>query len=295
MAESLETLRKQLNQLFPNRSKVSDGGIGDAAHASRDSDHNPWVKDKKGVGVVTARDFTFDNNPKDGEGIDCNKLAEILVKNKDKRIKYIIWNKRIISSKQQPWVWRKYTGKNPHDKHLHLSVMPDQKLYDDAGLWDLQGLIPIALKLAETPVKAEPEKEPQQETTKVEISENEVKIETSSNPPAETTTEVVNAPPKEGSTATATKMTVLGFAVPAFVGVIVKSITDLISQGYISAAQVGEFVLNLIKENQKYFLILIAAVIVLLGVKKLSKQITLWLQMWFAGNKNTNNVEVKPQ
>lgn len=138
IAKSLEVLRRQLNELFPNRSKVSDGGIGDARHqASKSSDHNPWVKDKTGGGVVTARDFTFDNNPADGEGIDCQRLADVLVEGRDPRIKYIIWNRQIISSAQQPWRWRAYTGTNAHKHHLHISVMSEQKLFDDEKEWNL--------------------------------------------------------------------------------------------------------------------------------------------------------------
>ena len=108
-------------------------------------------------------------------------------------------------------------------------------------------------------------------------------------------TETVNAPAKEGSTDTSIKTAIAGFTVPAFLGVLIKSITDIISQGYVSAAQIGEFVLNIIKENQKYVLYIVIAIIGLLAVKKVCKQITLWIQMWFAGNKDTNNVEVKPQ
>lgn len=134
VAESLETLRKQLNTAFPNRSKISDGGIGDARHqASKSSDHNPHVRDSKGIGVVTARDFTHD--PKNG--LDCNKLAQWLIESRDKRIKYIIWNKRILSSKNSPWKWRPYSGSNAHSHHLHLSVDADPKLYDSTKLWDL--------------------------------------------------------------------------------------------------------------------------------------------------------------
>jgi len=132
IAESLETLRKQLNEAFPRRSKASDGGIGDAKHASRSSDHNPYIKNK-GIGIVTARDFTHD--PK--TGIDCNWLADMLVKNKDSRIKYIIWNKRICSSKTSPWQWRPYSGVNGHTKHLHLSVIGESKFYDSTKEWDL--------------------------------------------------------------------------------------------------------------------------------------------------------------
>src|SRR5687768_5308837 len=133
IAESLEALRLQLNKAFPKRSKASDGGIGDARHqASSSSDHNPHIKDGS-MGVVTARDFTHD--PK--TGIDCQWLADTLVKNKDPRIKYIIWNKQICSSKTSPWKWRRYTGTNAHTKHLHVSVDPDKKLYDSTKPWKL--------------------------------------------------------------------------------------------------------------------------------------------------------------
>jgi hypothetical protein len=133
VAKSVETLRLQLNKAFPLRSKLSDGGIGDAKHASRSSDHNPWVKDRKGVGVVTARDFTHDPQ----KGIDCHWLADVLVKNRDPRIKYIIWNRQICSSKTSPWKWRPYSGVNAHTKHLHLSVNSEPNHYDSTDAWKL--------------------------------------------------------------------------------------------------------------------------------------------------------------
>jgi hypothetical protein len=42
VARSLEVLLGQFNAACPGRSKASDGSIGDAAHATRDSDHKPW-------------------------------------------------------------------------------------------------------------------------------------------------------------------------------------------------------------------------------------------------------------
>lgn len=126
VAASLQTLLAQLNALAPNRSKASDGAIGDAAHASRTSDHNPWYND-----TVTARDFT--NDPTGG--LDCQKLADALVLSGDKRIKYIIWNRRIW----QAGSWRPYSGINPHTKHLHLSVVASP-LCESTTPWNLPGL-----------------------------------------------------------------------------------------------------------------------------------------------------------
>lgn len=140
MAKSLETLRAQINAMAPGRSKVSDGGIGDPAHASRKSDHNPWVDLRGGRGVVTARDFTHDP----AGGCDAGVLAEQIRAARDTRVKYIIWNRRIASSSSiggaEPWAWRPYGGANPHNHHVHISVQPDQARYDSEAQWNIQRL-----------------------------------------------------------------------------------------------------------------------------------------------------------
>src|SRR3712207_6524003 len=82
VAKAIITLRDQLNAKHPNRSKASDGYVGDAAHASRSSDHNPGVQDG-GHGVVTAMDVTHDA----AHGCDCNALAETLRTGGDPRVK----------------------------------------------------------------------------------------------------------------------------------------------------------------------------------------------------------------
>lgn len=135
VARSLDTLLGQLNAAAPRRSKASDGSIGDAAHASRDSDHNPWY----GPGVVTARDYTHDP----AGGLDCQWLAGALVASRDPRIKYVIYNRRICDSRpgSNPWAWMPYSGTNPHTKHLHLSVM-DNASCDDTRGWSLSGVAP---------------------------------------------------------------------------------------------------------------------------------------------------------
>lgn len=124
LAKSLEILRKQINDTYPKRSKVSDGTIGDTAHAQRKSDHN---KDKDGV--VRALDITHD--PKNG--VDCGKIVEALRASGDPRISYIIWNKRIWNPSVSG-AWRSYEGNNPHNKHFHLSVK-GPPLRDDEREW----------------------------------------------------------------------------------------------------------------------------------------------------------------
>lgn len=137
LAKSLETLRAQVNAKWPQRSRDSDGSIGDEHHASRSSDHNPWVKDGT-VGVVTAIDITHD--PKGG--FDSYAFADMLVRNRDPRIKYLISNRRIAAGSSGPdaWKWRHYGGKNPHDHHCHISCKSGQLLYDATELWQIDGI-----------------------------------------------------------------------------------------------------------------------------------------------------------
>jgi hypothetical protein len=132
-ANSLVRLREQINAMAPDRSRASDGTIGDSAHASRDSDHNPWVRLGK-IGIVTAMDITHDP----ADGCDAEAIVNKLIESRDARIKYIIWRRRIISSIVQPWVWRGYTKKNPHERHFHLSVHPDQVRFDSVEDWKIR-------------------------------------------------------------------------------------------------------------------------------------------------------------
>jgi hypothetical protein len=133
VAKSLLTLRDQVNARWPNRRKDSDGTIGNAEHASRSSDHNPWIHDN-GLGIVTAMDITHDP----ANGCDSYALAQALLNSRDPRIKYVISNRRIASGNAgpSPWVWRKYTGANPHDHHCHISVMSDESDFDSVRTWD---------------------------------------------------------------------------------------------------------------------------------------------------------------
>ncbi len=140
VARSLEQLRDGINDAYPNRSKASDGTIGDPRHQSTDSDHNAWVRDG-GVGVVTALDITHDP----AHGCDCNEIVAALLASRDPRIKYVIWNRTMWRSYEKPgipkWTPSPYRGSNAHDHHFHLSVQPTKDLYDSTATWSIDGKI----------------------------------------------------------------------------------------------------------------------------------------------------------
>lgn len=127
LAKSLVKLRDQINALAPNRSKSSDGWIGDPAHAARKSEHNP-----NSAGVVRALDVTHDPR----NGVDAGTLADAIRKSGDPRVYYVISNGRIANSGAP---WRKYTGSNGHYHHFHVSVSADSRLYDSDKPWALDG------------------------------------------------------------------------------------------------------------------------------------------------------------
>lgn len=132
LAPALVALFRQADALWPNRSGVSDGSIGDLAHASRSSDHNP--KDPNPPGWVDAADITedFDNGP------NLPALWDHLIATQDPRVKYLIYEGRIVKSYRDSagrpaWVPQPYTGLNAHRQHLHISVTPEGRA--DTSPW----------------------------------------------------------------------------------------------------------------------------------------------------------------
>lgn len=152
VAKALLKLREQINAKFPERSKLSDGTIGDAAHASRNSDHDPWIITPDGYGIVSAMDIT--NDP--AHGLDSEQLANALLKSQDPRLKYVISNRKIASGTDQghpAWLWRSYTGKNAHNHHVHISVKSDAAHYDSEAEWKLDIAPPRAITHSTPPQK----------------------------------------------------------------------------------------------------------------------------------------------
>lgn len=112
---------KQATKLWPKRSKKSDGLLPSAAHQKQNpkSDHNTGL----------AIDLTHDP----ANGVDCADIFEKL--KKDKRVDYLIFNKKIWNSRTKIFGSRNrvYNGINPHSTHLHISIRP--AFADDVSDW----------------------------------------------------------------------------------------------------------------------------------------------------------------
>lgn len=102
---------RQATALKPKRNKASDGLLPSAAHLKTNpvSDHNTGL----------AVDLTHD--PKND--IDCVEIFEKL--KEDNRVSYLIFQGKIWSKEKSNLGNRRYTGGNPHNKHLHISINAD--------------------------------------------------------------------------------------------------------------------------------------------------------------------------
>lgn len=137
MAAALVVLGDEANHANPTRDKASDGTIGDARHRAlgADSDHNPWLKDRRGVGVCRARDL-------DASGLNLAaafERARIAAYRDDTHPLrgggYLIYAGRI--TRPDFTGWAEYKGDNPHVLAGHVSVSRDQARYDDRRPWGI--------------------------------------------------------------------------------------------------------------------------------------------------------------
>lgn len=151
LAPALVALEDECNRVAPKRSKASDGSIGDADHAARESDHNPDIE--PGPDWVDALDITYD--PENGMNIHARfrAIALRVIAGLEKRVSYMISNDEIFSKKNGVWAWRPYTGKNSHRHHGHMSVNDEHR--HDASPWF--GDTPQATPIPEKPVIQEDE------------------------------------------------------------------------------------------------------------------------------------------
>jgi hypothetical protein len=107
---------RQATAHWPKRKKASDGLLPSKAHVHQNpnSDHNSGF----------AVDITHDPV----NGLDCS-FAFIKLQ-KDPRVKYLIFKGKIWSVEKGN---RDYTGSNPHNKHLHISIK--EECGNDTSPW----------------------------------------------------------------------------------------------------------------------------------------------------------------
>ena len=137
----IDPLFAACNQIAPNRGHAEDGTIGDLAHASGVSGHNP--DDTAGV---TAERQDADSKPEvraadvDSTGtwpagISMESVVQAVLHgpaDERDRLIYIIFNHRIWR-KAGGWAQEAYTGSDPHELHAHFSGDPASD--DDARPW----------------------------------------------------------------------------------------------------------------------------------------------------------------
>ncbi len=115
---SLVQLRREVDARWPNRSRSSDGAVGDSRHASGSNSHNP-VGGGGGPqvgtrGAVHAMDITT-------SGIDVSALLAAVVG--DSRAWYVIYDGQIWS-RTTGWAPIAYRG-DPHTTHIHVNLRED--------------------------------------------------------------------------------------------------------------------------------------------------------------------------
>lgn len=139
LAPSLVLYVEEVDRRFPSRDRTSDGSIGDLAHASRESDHNPYD------GWVHAIDLDEDVAP----GIDLDRLWAYAIAKKDPRDRYLIYEGQIVksyidSAGHPAWKPYPYTGLNDHDHHLHRSIRRTTTARTDLRTWGIAAAFPEA-------------------------------------------------------------------------------------------------------------------------------------------------------
>lgn len=122
LAGALVQFRDYANAYNPKRDRASDGWIGDAAHAARDSQHNPDV-----YGVVTASDTDVDGVPL-ADWFERLRIAVAAGRLPAFVGGHLILNRRITTPDFKGWY--AYKGANAHVLHGHAASSRDRARYD---------------------------------------------------------------------------------------------------------------------------------------------------------------------
>lgn len=154
LTKGLQHLRNEVDYAFPDRSKASDGTIGDAAHMAETSGHNPddtpgskaEYNDHDGIPEVRAWDCTSAF----GDGVDAQDVVDHLraLPGLSSVIRYMIYNRKIYEA-SNGWKPAAYTGPSAHTEHIHFSGARSQAA-DNNNTYNYRlEEIPVALTAAD--------------------------------------------------------------------------------------------------------------------------------------------------
>jgi hypothetical protein len=122
-----QQLRDEFNTVFPRRDRASDGWIADALHNSS-SHHSPdesskVLRDHDADSKNEVHAIDVDEDLRDAQTTMAECVMEVWRRHReglDNRVTEIIYEGWIATA-ARGWVWRRYSGRNPHDKHAHFS------------------------------------------------------------------------------------------------------------------------------------------------------------------------------
>lgn len=144
LARSLVQLRSEVDMRWPNRDRTSDGTIGDVAHQREGtaSDHNPWIVDSRGIGVVRALDVDAGPGLLPSDLVDTvgDTVAQLAREQGAAGFTALRNGGYVISDGMYAgadtrWQWVRYRGADPHESHVHISVGRAPEQYDYLRAW----------------------------------------------------------------------------------------------------------------------------------------------------------------
>jgi hypothetical protein len=146
LTRGLKTFSAELDAVFPNREKYTDGSIGDSSHSGSTSGHNPDRTGNAEYRDGDAKDEVraIDRDKDLRSTVTMEQLIQYLVRLGRMGVylpfRYFIYRGRIWR-KSTGWKTEVYTGANNHNEHAHFSGDYSQKADEWTGSLGLASLI----------------------------------------------------------------------------------------------------------------------------------------------------------